>query len=148
MVITTYFTFICCVYKEKLLKTTHNKERSVHKNSEVANSTRIIKKWFQFQTNHSDIIINDFSTYLYKAIFHNIFYLFYIGCTLNDDFFVAMCRWSLFHTELQMHWEERDLVAKKCPLKYIVYKTSKKYYEISALFECVEKLSLIMDCNN
>ena len=31
--------------------------------------------------------------------------------------------------------------------KCIVYKTNKKYYEISTLYECVEKLSMIIGCN-
>ena len=32
-------------------------------------------------------------------------------------------------------------------LKYIVYETSKKYYEITTIYECVEILSMLINCN-
>jgi len=37
MVITIDFTSICCVYKEKIVKTTDTEELSVHTNSESCN---------------------------------------------------------------------------------------------------------------
>ena len=37
LLIATNLTSICCVYKEKIVKTTYTEERSVHTNSESCN---------------------------------------------------------------------------------------------------------------
>jgi len=70
--IATNLTFIFCVYKEKIVKTTHTKERSVHTNSESCKIQHGSQK-NQFNSKQiiqilRPIILDNFSTHSYIVI--------------------------------------------------------------------------------
>ena len=76
----TSLYLICFVCKEKIVKNEsyrRTKRSSPYKFGKLKHSTRIVKKSIQFQTNHSDIIMDNFRRIGIKLIFHNIFYFLY-----------------------------------------------------------------------
>ena len=79
----TSLTSICCVYKEKILKTTHTEERSVliYKFRKLLYTTRIVNKSNKFQTNHSKITNNSHR-------FFRGFFLFRGFLAMKDDIFI------------------------------------------------------------
>ena len=121
MVIATNLTSICCAYKEKIVYnySYRRTQRSIHIFvlvfwgylhlqyifRQLQYLTQIVKK----KINSKQIIqifkhriIDFFRHILVQLIFHNIFYLFYIQCNLNDDQLTARCLYSQFSAWFHM----------------------------------------------
>ena len=132
MGIASNFTSICCVYKEKIKKNSSNwRLLSPYKFRKLQPTTQIFQPF----------IIDNFSTHLYKSNISKCFllvsYTLYIKGRLFCHCF--QCFWSFMWDRLNQY-----LATKKSSLKYIINESSKKYYEIPTIFQCVEKWSMLI----
>ena len=118
--------------RRKLKKNPQTEDYWVHTNSESCN----------LQLRYSNLLSSIiFLRICINLIFQNVFYLFHIHYTLKGVYFATVFNASGVSCGDRLN---QYLATKKSSLKYIINESSKKYYEIPTIFQCVEKWSMLI----